>query len=162
MKTDLRKYIKPETVCIYSENVTKPLILQKIAELCESVINEPHINSTTVYQYLQNREFLGSTGLQDGIALPHCKIPTLPDFIIGVLISPDGVAFGSIDGKLSKLFFFVVAPDNKDNEFLNIMSEIGQFLSNKGNVEKLCTAKTNAELYSILMELLDKLLSNSD
>lgn len=156
MKIDLRKYIRPDSVCVYTENLTKPFILKKISELCESVINDPSISSLTIYQYLQNREFLGSTGLQDGIALPHCKIPTLKDFIIGVLLSPEGVAFGSIDGKLTKIFFFVIAPESKDEDFLNIMAEIGQFLSNKETLEKLCAAKNNFELYSTLMQLLEK------
>lgn len=161
MKTDLRKYLRPQTVCIYTENVTKPLILKKISEMCESVINSPAISSTMIYQYLQNREFLGSTGLQEGVALPHCRIPSLEEFILGLLISPEGVAFGSLDGKLSKIFFFILAPENRDSEFLNIMAEVGQFLSKKENTDKILSSKTDSELYSNLMMLLEKHLAQA-
>ncbi|MCX8063804.1 MAG: PTS sugar transporter subunit IIA, partial [Candidatus Hydrogenedentes bacterium] len=71
-------------------------------------------------------------------------------------------AFGSLDGKLSRLFFFIIAPEDKDSEFLNIMAEVGQFLSKKETIDKLLLAKTNSELYSTLILLLENYSSHSE
>jgi len=68
------------------------------------------------------RETLGSTGLTDGIAVPHGKTPAVSDLAIAIGIAPGGIAFDSMDGAPSKLFFLIVAPPDKSGPHIEALS----------------------------------------
>ncbi len=147
MAVDLLRYVTPSTVCIFGESLTKPLLLEKIAEKVSFCTDNPVEFKYVILDGLQAREMLGSTALTRGLALPHCRISGISDFIIGIVTVPEGVAYGSLDGMLSRVFIYVVAPKESENEYLNIMAEIGDFLSVEGRVETLAKCKDDKELY---------------
>lgn len=153
MSVDLKKYVNPSTVCVYREFLTKPLVIEKIAEMASSrYVNREQLKAI-IMEGLQAREMLGSTALTRGVALPHCRIPDISDFIIGILVSLEGVAYGSLDGKLTRVFFFVIAPKESGNEYLNIMAEIGAFLSEEERVTLLADSKSDESLYLTFLNL---------
>ncbi|MBE2990367.1 PTS sugar transporter subunit IIA, partial [Sneathia sp. DSM 16630] len=73
---------------------------------------------------LYERENLSSTGMQDGIAIPHAKSSGVKKVSMVVAIDKDGKDFASLDEKKSKVFFLVVAPESTKREHLDILSVI--------------------------------------
>ncbi|HOK09755.1 MAG TPA: PTS sugar transporter subunit IIA [Candidatus Hydrogenedens sp.] len=153
---DLTKYITRDLVCVYKDAETKPFILEKIAKLTSHHNEELLSREKEVLDTFLEREQLGSTALTKGIALPHCRMSGISDFIIGILVSPEGVAYGSMDGLKSRIFFFVIAPKESGKEYLDIMAEIGSFLSNEEVVEKLMNSENDEFLFNTFLNLWDE------
>lgn len=153
MYIDLSKYITHSHVRVYKGSPSKSLVLEKIAELASLDSNYPQRLKQTILDSLQSREMLGSTGLTRGLALPHCRVPCISDFIMGILVFSEGVVYGSLDGKLSRVFVFVIAPEESQNDYLNIMAEIGDFLSKENYVEILAECEDDVSLYQSFLKL---------
>lgn len=153
MFVDLRKYIKPTTVCVHQESFSKHLIIEKIAQLASASSENSESLKHFIIEGLQAREMLGSTALNRGLALPHCRVEGIDGFIIGILVSPEGIAYGSLDGKLTRVFFFIIAPKENVEEHLNIMAEIGSFFNREENITTLAECKDNETLYQKFLKL---------
>ncbi len=93
------------------------------------------------------REKLGTTGFGNGIAIPHCRLEGVEEFVVGVLSVPRGVEFAAMDDQPVKLFVFIVAPKNSSNEHIKILSAISQVLTVPENVREMLAAPT-AEVLS--------------
>jgi mannitol/fructose-specific phosphotransferase system IIA component (Ntr-type) len=98
-----------------------------------------------VYRALLAREELASTGLELGIAIPHCKCDAVSDVTIAVGISPDGVDFDSIDGKPSRLFFLVIAAPNQSASHIQVLSEIGDLARSESDLRSLIESTSARE-----------------
>ncbi|MFC1529042.1 PTS sugar transporter subunit IIA [Candidatus Latescibacterota bacterium] len=88
-----------------------------------------------LYKALLEREKLGSTGFEDGVAIPHAKVKGLDNFIISIAVSRKGIDFDSVDGKKSSLFFTVIGPDDNPQEHLKILAQISR-VSRNANARK--------------------------
>lgn len=84
------------------------------------------VSEEKIYHSLQAREQLGSTGFEDGIAIPHAKIEGLSEFYLGIALSPKGIDFNSVDGKRSHLFFTVLGPESEAEGHLKILARISR------------------------------------
>jgi len=91
---------------------------------------------------LQERETLGSTGFGNGIAIPHCRLTSLTDFVVGIITVPSGVDFEALDEEKAKLFIFIIAPEEKSNEHLKLLSAISQTLLIPGAVKEILAENT--------------------
>jgi len=153
MSVDLTKYVKPNTVCVYRESLSKHFIIEKIAEIASASSENSESLKHFIAGSLQAREMLGPTALTRGLALPHCRVEGIKDFVLGILVSPEGVAYGSLDGKLTRVFFFIIAPKESVEEHLSIMSEIGAFFNSEENIISLAECKDNKTLYQRFLKL---------
>lgn len=122
----------------------KTSVLRAIARLAGGCPQLRHIAEDAIYQGLSEREALGSTGFGDGIAIPHCVVDGLSEFIVGMLTVPDGVDFDSIDGQKTTLFMFILAPLNQRNEHIQVLSRISSVLRFPANVQEILAAQTPA------------------
>jgi len=126
---------------------------EALAELSEMVIKGPlKLDKRQVYDVLQQREKLGSTGIGDGIAIPHGKLSNLEEIIIAFGRSKKGVAFDSIDGKLVHIFFLLLAPESSTNQHLKILAKICRMLKTVDFRKKLMDAESSNDLYKIIIE----------
>lgn len=103
-----------------------------------------------LFRELRSREAHGSTGLGDGIAIPHCHLPNLSHFVVGVVTVPAGAEFGSSDGRPVKVFFFIFAPDERRNEHISLLASVSRFLGQKGSVKELIDCRSDEELLACL------------
>ncbi len=101
---------------------------------------------------LQQREKLGSTGIGDGVAIPHGKIPELKDLVVAFGRSQNGIAFDAIDGKPVNLIFLLLAPDNSTGQHLKALAKISKMLKTPNFRKKLMDAKTTYDLYQAIIE----------
>jgi PTS system nitrogen regulatory IIA component len=90
-----------------------------------------------ILKALKERESLGSTGFGDGIAIPHCRLEGISEFVVGIITVPSGVEFDALDGKDVKLMIFIIAPQEKSNEHIKLLSAVSQTLMIPGSVKEI-------------------------
>lgn len=119
-----------------------------LAEL-SSVIHRENgaINHDLIVNTLLDREKLGSTGIGDGIAIPHGKLADLDELLVSFGRSRQGVEFDSMDGKPANLFFLLLAPENTTGIHLKALAKISKMLKDSTFRKKLIEAKSKDELY---------------
>jgi PTS system nitrogen regulatory IIA component len=101
---------------------------------------------------LLDREKLGSTGIGDGIAIPHGKLADLDELIVSFGRSREGVEFDSMDGKPANLFFLLLAPENTTGLHLKALAKISKMMKDNAFRKKLMEAKSKDELYVIIAD----------
>ena len=99
---------------------------------------------------LKEREKLTATGMQDGIAVPHAKSPSVHKIALALGISKEGINFESMDGEPSKYIFMIAAPKGTKQEHLDLLAMISELSYSEEVLEKLGKAQTRAEVIEIL------------
>ena len=121
--------------------------------LVEAVVkSHSTIDEQEILEVLLEREKLGSTGIGDGIAIPHGKSAGLSQIISGFGLSKTGIEFDSLDGKPACLFFLLVAPENSVGVHLKMLARISRMLKNTEFRKKLLNANSQQEIYQIISE----------
>jgi PTS system nitrogen regulatory IIA component len=108
------------------------------------------LDKETVLSILLEREKLGSTGIGDGVAIPHGKLKGLDQVIVSLGRSLSGVPFDSVDGKPVQLLFLLLAPEESAGLYLRILAKLSRFLKNPVSKEKLLGAKSAEEMAEII------------
>jgi mannitol/fructose-specific phosphotransferase system IIA component (Ntr-type) len=98
------------------------------------------------------RENQGSTGLEAGIAVPHAKTEAVDEIAMALGISPSGVDFEAADGKLSHLFFLILAPPDKPGLHVELLSEIARLCGSPSVVKALMQANSPKEVVEIFKD----------
>ena len=101
---------------------------------------------------LLEREKLGSTGIGDGIAIPHGKHSDLDRLIVSFGRSKGGIDFDAMDGKPVHLFFLLMAPESTTGQHLKVLAKISRMLKDAKFRTNLMEAKTRDELHQIIAE----------
>lgn len=143
-------YLKEEWVVSDLQGSDKSSILR---ELCNVLVEPCQVSSyDDLLQVILEREKLGSTGIGEGIAIPHGRHKNLKSFFISFGRSRKGVDFDSIDRKPCQLFFLVMAPENSAIDNLNLLGRIAKLMKDPSFKKRLLGAKTRKELYNIISE----------
>jgi PTS system nitrogen regulatory IIA component len=103
-------------------------------------------------QVLLERERLGSTGIGDGIAIPHGKLEGIGGIICSFGRSREGINFQSIDDKPAHLFFLLLAPEDSAGEHLKALARLSRLLKDTRFRKRLMDANSKEEIYSIIAE----------
>ena len=96
------------------------------------------------------REEEGSTGIGEGIAIPHCKSAAVNQAGLAAMVAPKGVEFDSLDGEPANLFFLIAAPDTADNVHLDVLSHLSVLLMDSDFTGKLREAETVEEFKKVI------------
>lgn len=103
-------------------------------------------------QVLLERERLGSTGIGEGIAIPHGKLQGLDEILLSFGRSSEGISFDAMDGKPVHLFFLLMAPENSAGLHLKILAKISRMLKDTALRNNLLQAKSKEEIWRIIEE----------
>lgn len=114
--------------------------------------HEEKVNKEGLLKVLLEREKLGSTGINDGVAIPHGKLQNIDTLLAVFGRSREGVDFGALDGKTSHLFFLLVAPENSAGAHLKALARISRIAKNESFREKCMQAKTREDLFQFMVE----------
>ena len=126
---------------------------EAIIQLVDLMVENENINDKEAYkQAVLKREEEGTTGIGEGIAIPHGKTDAVEKPGLAVMIIPDGVDFKSLDGSPAKLLFLIAAPNTKDNVHLDVLSRLSTLLMDTDFRQALYNAKTPKEF----LECIDK------
>ncbi|BCJ94378.1 PTS fructose transporter subunit IIC [Anaerocolumna cellulosilytica] len=96
------------------------------------------------------REEEGTTGIGDGIAIPHCRSEAVKTPGLAAMVVKHGVDYDSLDGEPVHLIFLIAAPNTKDNVHLQVLSKLAGLLMDDTFVERLKNAKNNEEFLEII------------
>jgi len=127
---------------------TKKQVLEELIDAL--LINRPHLDRDRLMTVLLERERLGSTGIGDGIAIPHGKMKDLDQLALSFGRSSQGVDFESMDGKPVHLFFLLVAPENCAGIHLRALAKIARLLKNGAVRKRLGNVQGREEVYSVI------------
>jgi len=123
-----------------------------LEELVTPIASIAGINHEYLVSVLMEREQLGSTGIGEGIGIPHGKVKDLESLVLGCGLSRKGVDFESMDGLPTHIFFLLVTPENSTGLHLKMLSRISRILKNDPFKQKLLNATNSDEIYSIIKE----------
>lgn len=98
------------------------------------------------------RENERSTGIERGLAVPHCRTAEVKRIYIALAILKEGIDWGSFDGKPTHFIFLVVGPSDKPEEYLKLLSQISRLMKSDTIRERLYDAKTAQEVIALLKE----------
>jgi nitrogen PTS system EIIA component len=112
--------------------------------------NNQGIARAAVFDSLFARERLGSTGLGQGVAIPHGRIKGLKDAVAAFIRLEEPVAFDAPDGRPVQLLVFLLVPEQATQQHLDILSELAQMLSDKAFREGLLSATDPKALHTML------------
>lgn len=125
--------------------------LAAIKELVDYMVaNKLVIDGERFFDALAQRENLESTGIGDGIAIPHARTDAVEDLILVFARSPEGVDFSSIDGKPSHLIFLIASPKNKKSEYIMALAKLSRLLRRQPVREQLRNAQDAKEILNII------------
>ncbi|MBI5923182.1 MAG: PTS IIA-like nitrogen regulatory protein PtsN [Betaproteobacteria bacterium] len=140
--------LPPTNILLGLEASSKKRVFEQAGLLFE---NQQGIARSAVYDALFAREKLGSTGLGQGIAIPHGRIKGLKDAVGGFLRLAAPVQFDSPDGKPITLAFVLLVPEAATERHLQILSELAQMFSDPDFREQLNAATDPAAIHSLFM-----------
>lgn len=129
---------------------TKEGVLREMSEVAAAGV--PSLSAQSLTSILLDRESLGSTGIGDGVAIPHGKVPGLDRLLAIVGRSRAGVQFHSLDGKPAHLFFLVMAPEQSAGMHLKALARISRLLKDTRFRRSLLEARDADDLRRILQE----------
>lgn len=110
----------------------------------------PAIRAERYRSVLEEREKLGSTGMEKGVAIPHGRVAELSSLVACVGVSVAGVAFDARDGRPSQFFFALVAPENSAGLHLKALSRISRLLRSEALKEGLLRCATAQQVHELL------------
>jgi len=100
---------------------------------------------------IYERENLMSTGIGMGVAIPHAKLPGYEDFFIAVAVLQNGVDWKALDGALVRLVFMIGGPDNKQMEYLHILSNLTKVIKDEKTRKKVLTSNSKEAIIQPFM-----------
>jgi PTS system nitrogen regulatory IIA component len=155
-KKALRNYMK---ICeLISEDLiipelqgkTKKQVLEEMVSLL--ALKEEGIDAMELLKVLMEREKLGSTGIGNGIAIPHGKLRGISQLVVAFGKSSQGVDFDSMDGKPVHLFFLLVAPENSAGAHLKALARLSRLLKDNSFRKKLIGVSESQSLYRTIVQ----------
>ncbi|MEA2067873.1 MAG: PTS sugar transporter subunit IIA [Verrucomicrobiota bacterium] len=139
---DLINALRSECVQANANATTCNEVLAAIAKLAKQSPVLSNMQEPTILKGLTDRENLSTTGFGDGIAIPHCRLDGVEDFVVGILSVPNGAEFNAMDGGPVRLFVFIIAPSSSSNVHIKVLSAISQALNVPAHVEEMLKAPT--------------------
>ena len=143
-------YLKEDRVIPDLQGTDKLSVLRELARILERSC--PTASTEELVQILLDREKLESTGIGEGIAIPHGRLKRLKDFVLSFGRSIEGIDFDSIDHKPTHLFFLVIAPENSPVNNLKILGRIVTILKNDSFKKRLMNARSRRDLFQLIAE----------
>ncbi|MBN2442640.1 MAG: PTS sugar transporter subunit IIA [Spirochaetales bacterium] len=145
--------LNPDSIQIGTNAKTKKDILKELASLAKQNKSLEYLSEEDIFNALDEREKTGSTGFENGIAIPHCSFENIDEFAVGILVVPNGIDFNSLDGKKTTILFFIVGPRTQRNKHIKILSAISKVLRYKNIIQSICNFTRKEDLVDYLHKI---------
>jgi PTS system nitrogen regulatory IIA component len=142
--------LQPEDIIPSLAAETKDEALLELAAVVEE--RHPLLGRTEIFRVLREREKLGSTGIGDGVAIPHGKLKQAGDLVLIFGRSKKGVDFDALDGRKVHIFFLLIAPEEAFGMHLKMLGRISRILKDPAIRKCLLEAPDVAAIYGIIQE----------
>jgi len=146
---EIADLLTPDAVMAHMKAASKKQVLQELAQRAAQVTKLPE---RRIFETLTEREKLGSTGMGQGIAIPHGRVPGV-EKMTGLFAQLDQpVDFDAMDDQPVDLVFLLLAPEDAGADHLKALARVSRLLRNQAICEKLRAAPQPATLYALLTE----------
>ncbi len=145
----IAKLLPVSNILVDADLTSKKRVFEQAGLLLE---NNESISRNLVFESLFAREKLGSTGLGQGVAIPHGRIKGLKAATGAMIRVQSAVPFDAPDGQNVKLIFVLLVPERATDEHLQILSELAQMFCDKPFRERLLGAATPADLHQLITQ----------
>lgn len=146
---DIFDILKEEACSVTLSARNKRDCLEKIAMFVAPVVEGK--SHEQLFSVLQTREEQGTTGLEKGIAIPHARIEGIEAFTLGIAVSRRGIDFKAIDGKRTHIFFILVGPVERSQEYLKLLAQVSRVAKNRNAVREMLAAQTPSVLREVFL-----------
>ena len=141
----LDEYMDTRTI-FFTDSQNRADILDRMMEMSYSAGKVNDLEAFT--RAIHERESIMSTGIGLGVAVPHAKIPSIDEFFIAVGILRNPVDWQAIDDRPVSIVFLIGGPDNRQKDYLRILSKLVLFTKNENRRKALIEAETAEEVVS--------------
>ena len=149
----LSEYIAEDRIILDADVKSAEDVLKQLCNVMEH--SGTVCAAQDLFRKVQQREELGSTGIGEGVAVPHIHTEANA-MSVAVLITRDSLDFDAIDGKPCRLFFMVVSPDERRAEYLQLMATVSTLIHHSELRERLLEAHNPAEVMQAIAEAEEK------
>jgi PTS system nitrogen regulatory IIA component len=146
----LTELLSPDRIKIPLVAINKDALLRELVELVGSGRDEG--DAEAILRAVADRERVLSTGIGNGVAIPHGKTAAVDRLILAAGVAREGVDFEALDGKPVQLFFLLVGPESAAGDHVKALSRIARLLQRDSYRARLAAAAHPDEFYAILSE----------
>lgn len=145
--TDL---VTPERIKIPLASTTKEELLEELVDLLvrSNAVEDPE----DVLRAVQEREAVLSTGIGNGVAIPHGKSTALPNLRLAAGVTRQAVDFDALDGQPVRLFFLLVGPETAAGPHIKALSRISRLVRKDSVRERLLSSSSSQEFFQALTD----------
>ncbi len=144
----ITELLNPERIACQQDSSSKKRSLEVLSDLLAGAV--PDYTQAEIFDSLVARERLGSTGLGNGVALPHGRLRSLKQPIAALLTLKQGIDFDAIDRKPVDLLYALLVPESSDEEHLKILAQLAALFSNP----EFCSRLRNCSSSEQCLELI--------
>jgi mannitol/fructose-specific phosphotransferase system IIA component (Ntr-type) len=146
----LTELLSPQRIKIPLVSPSKDEMLEELVEVVGK--NTPVRDLNDVLRAVREREEVLSTGIGNGVAIPHGKSAALNDLALVAGVQPAGIDFDALDGRAVNLFFLLVGPESAAGQHVKALSRISRLLRRDSFRVRLIEATTPENFYAIVAE----------
>jgi len=143
-------FIKLDNICADLKSTGKMNVLAELAKILEG--DCPNTDEDQIAKILVERERLATTGIGDGVAIPHGKLSGIDGICAAIGISRTGIPFDAVDGNPIHIFVALLAPQNSTGDHLKALARVSRLLKDPAFRSRLLESKTPTEIYDALLE----------
>ncbi len=146
----LSELLTPERIRVPLHGTSKEELLQELVQLVSA---DEHVeNPDEVLRAVRERETVLSTGIGNGVAIPHGKSAAVPELCMAAGRSAQPVEFDALDGQPVSLFFLLVGPETAAGPHIKALSRISRLVRKDSVREQLVAATSPAQFYDLMKE----------
>lgn len=145
----ISKYLDPELIVFLNVKTCDEVLQTMVNRLAQA---EKIPDAGVFYQALLKREKIVSTGIGMGTAIPHAKLPEYDDFFVIIGILQQGVEWDSLDGSLVRLVFMIGGPDDKQTEYLRLLSSVTMAIKNEERRKKILSLNSPEDIVELFKD----------
>jgi nitrogen PTS system EIIA component len=143
----LLDFLSPEAIAPALRVKTKKSALQEVSLQAGRLLGR---DERPIFEALLQRERLGSTGIGEGLAIPHGKLPHL-DRLFGLIARLDKpIDFEAVDGQPVDILFLLLAPEGAGADHLKALARVARVLREPGILDRIRAARDSDALYAVL------------
>ena len=143
----LNDILSPARTICHAPGVSKKRLFETIARVISD--DQPSLVYEQVFAQLIAREKLGSTGLGQGIAIPHCRVDDCPEPLGTLITLEQGIDFDAPDDKPVDLLFALLVPGEAHQQHLDILANVARLFSQGNFCRQLRAADSSEELFTL-------------
>jgi len=144
------EFLEETNICLDLKSPSKEEAIRELVGFLET--SSKIKNTDAVVTSLMDREKLGSTGIGQGVAIPHGKSDATPTLVAALGISKKGIEFEALDGEPVHVVFLLISPTDSSGQHLKVLARISRLLKDKFFRQAIKEAKSAIEIQKIIRE----------